>query len=108
MAEVKAVALQAVPLPDGRLLRPGRTATDVDVTHSEVRLHIDAGALLVLTDDNPDADATVDEVLEWVGDDPERATAALATERGRRTPRKTLVEPLEQLLADNTTQEDDQ
>jgi hypothetical protein len=46
--------------------------------------------------------ATVAEVLEWVGDDPERASAALAEERAKDDPRVSLVSRLESM-----TKEDD-
>lgn len=44
-------------------------------------------------------DGNVDEILAWVGNDAERARAALVVEPERHDPpRKTLVEPLEDLL----------
>lgn len=43
-------------------------------------------------------DATVDEVLGWVGDDAARAAAALAAEEGRPQPRKTLRARLQGLV----------
>lgn len=97
MADVKCAALHAVPLPDGRLLAPGRTATGVDVTDVEVRTYLDTGALVALTAFDLDS-ARVDEVLAWVADDPERAACALTAEKKRQTPRTTLVERLEPLL----------
>lgn len=50
----------------------------------------------ITTDGVPDG--TVDDVLEWVGDDRDRAQQALDNELTRPTPRTTLVEPLEELL----------
>lgn len=44
-------------------------------------------------------DVSVDEVLAGVGDDKEKAAAALQTEIARSRPRKTLVEKLEAVLA---------
>ena len=44
------------------------------------------------------ATATIDEVEEWVGDDPDRARQALAAEQARPEPRKTLVAKLERIL----------
>lgn len=44
---------------------------------------------------------TVAEIKEWVGDDPERAAQALATEQARPEPRSTLINHLTAL-----TQED--
>jgi hypothetical protein len=45
---------------------------------------------------DPDAvpDGTVDEVLAWVGDDPERVRQAMAVEVGRDKPRSTLIDAL--------------
>lgn len=42
-------------------------------------------------------DGTVDEVKEWVGDDPEKAQKALDAENESDTPRSTLVDHLEGL-----------
>jgi len=42
-------------------------------------------------------DGTAAEVLEWVGDDPDRAAAALKAEGERDKPRTTLVSALEKL-----------
>lgn len=42
---------------------------------------------------------SVGDVVEWVGDDPERARAALAAETGARRPRSTLVAHLEVVAA---------
>lgn len=47
---------------------------------------------------------TVKEILEAVGDDKEKAAAALEAEKAGKG-RKTLVEPLEALLADNGSDE---
>jgi hypothetical protein len=103
MAPVKCVALQAVPLPDGALLPPGRTA-DVDLGHPEIRLHLDTEALVVL--DPPEIPDTVREILEWVGEDDRRAELALIAERDRTRPRSTLVEQLKQLLATDPAEEE--
>lgn len=45
-------------------------------------------------------DGTVADVLEWVGQDRERAERALAVEEAQDSPRTTLTEPLERLLTD--------
>lgn len=49
---------------------------------------------------DPDAvpSGSVADVLEWVGDDLERAQQALDAEQERDTPRRTLVEPLTEML----------
>lgn len=44
-------------------------------------------------------EASIDKVLEWVGEDRERASAALAAEQAEEKPRATLVDRLEKLLA---------
>lgn len=43
-------------------------------------------------------DGTVDDVAEWVGDDPDRAQAALLVERAQPNQRKTLVARLEAVI----------
>ncbi len=48
--------------------------------------------------DYPD-EGTVEDVLAWVGTDPDRAEFALDVESDREHPRKTVLEPLEALLA---------
>ncbi|MFF4536547.1 hypothetical protein [Streptomyces aureus] len=44
-----------------------------------------------------DIEATAADVLDWVGDDPERASEALAAEQAKDKPRSTLVKQLEKL-----------
>jgi hypothetical protein len=46
-----------------------------------------------------DIDAKADDVLAWVGDNPERAAEALAAEQAKDKPRSTLVKQLEKLAA---------
>lgn len=46
---------------------------------------------------------TSKELLDWVGDDPDRARRVLDQENATDKPRKTLVEPLENLLDDSST-----
>lgn len=78
-------------------IREGRTAAGELVAEAVYAPEVEAAA--VNPEDVPDA--TVDEVLEWVGDDRARATAALMAEQRRDgDPRKTLVEPLQALLDD--------
>lgn len=43
-------------------------------------------------------DGTISEVLEWVGDDAEKAQAALDAENLKESPRKTLVDELETVI----------
>lgn len=45
-------------------------------------------------DDDLDIDASVADVLAWVGEDPERAVAALDLEEAKDSPRSTLVKQL--------------
>ena len=45
--------------------------------------------------DELDIDGTAQQVLAWVGDDPERAEEALAAEQAKDKPRSTLVKALE-------------
>lgn len=46
-----------------------------------------------------DIDAKADDVLAWVGDDPARASEALAAEQAKDKPRSTLVKQLEKIAA---------
>lgn len=52
--------------------------------------------------DNP-PDGTVDDVLDWVGDDVDRARLALAAEGERSHARSTLIAPLEALIEGRPT-----
>jgi hypothetical protein len=48
-------------------------------------------------DGEPPLDGTVDQLMQWVGEDTDRATRALAAEQARERPRSTLVKRLEAL-----------
>lgn len=47
--------------------------------------------------DEPPVDGTIDALMEWVGDDKERATRALEAEQGKDKPRSTVVKRLSSL-----------
>ncbi|MCX5601621.1 hypothetical protein OOK29_26065 [Streptomyces phaeochromogenes] len=47
-----------------------------------------------------DADATVADVLAWVGEDQDRAAEALAAEQAKEKPRSTLVKALSEITTD--------
>lgn len=51
-------------------------------------------------DDELSENATAAEVLDWVGDDRDRAAEALEAEQAKDKPRSTLVKQLEKLLAE--------
>lgn len=53
-------------------------------------------------------DGTVPEVLNWVGDDKERAQKALDKENENAKPRKGLVSSLEELLSDEEDEDSDE
>lgn len=99
MPSVKCVSLTGDSVA-GRRLRPGEIADDVDATDPEVRNLITDGRLVV-TDNFDVAAAKVDDVLTWVGDDPQRAAVALASESARpeREQRSTLIGKLDELVA---------
>jgi hypothetical protein len=99
VSQVKPRRARPVPLPSGRLLRPGQTA-DVDLADPEIAAAIRDGSLNVL-DDKPHA--TVDDTLDWVGTDAERAHSALTAELAREEgdQRKTLVTQLRRIAGDN-------
>lgn len=44
--------------------------------------------------DEPPVDGTIDDLMAWVNDDPERAAAALAAEQAKDKPRSTVVKRL--------------
>lgn len=74
---------------------PGHGA-DEPLGPTQIVTAADADAAAVNPEDVPDA--AVPAVLDWVGEDRARATAALVAEARRHDPpRKTLVEPLEAL-----------
>lgn len=60
--------------------------------------------LLAIPEEQPepeeDKTPTVDDILSQVGDDPDKATAALEAEQGRENPRSTLISALEKIAAD--------
>ncbi|MFH8752942.1 hypothetical protein ACH4GK_17895 [Streptomyces rimosus] len=45
----------------------------------------------------PEADGTADDILTWVGDDPDRADTAIAQETARDKPRSTLLKKLQKI-----------
>lgn len=100
MSEVRCTALGGTDLAEGRRLRNGQEA-DVDLTLPDNRAKVEAGLLLPLPSQEDTAQKTVDEVLEWVGDDPERAQEALSAEHASRRPRSTLIARLEELGSPN-------
>lgn len=110
MATVKCISLEGDSLPDGRRLPPGHSADNVDVTTPAVLAKLEAGRLVVTTEDFDVPGNKVDDVIKWVGDDPERAAIALAAERSRPTgdPRSTLTDKLTELVetTDDSPQED--
>jgi hypothetical protein len=88
----------------------GELAAYLVSTHSPVEpLDDEARALLEAPAQEPeqetpveppeelDIDAKADDVLAWVGEDPERASEALAAEQAKDKPRSTLVKQLEKL-----------
>ena len=106
MATVKNIARHAVDLPDGRLLPPGAVAQEVEAADPDLQAKVSTGLLLMI-DSFDAADRKVDDVLEWVGDDPERAGEALAAERARpeREQRSTLIDKLAELVEGDATDE---
>lgn len=103
MSTVRCAAVGGTDVAEGRRLRNGQEA-DVDLTLPDNRAKVEAGLLLPLTDTDT-AQKTVDEVLAWVGDDPDRAQEALSAEHASRRPRSTLIARLEELGSppDDTT-----
>lgn len=85
--------------PDGRERIALRGET-VDIDPDAYDLHAPLGAFV--EDEEPEAEAphpdTVEGVLAEVGDDKEKAQAALDAENAKEKPRSTLVGQLEQIL----------
>lgn len=84
-----------LPLPSGIADR---------VARGSLRLVNEDGSPIEATDPAPAASnelptGSVAVVLDWVGDDRDRAVEALAAERAQDKPRKSLVAALEALLA---------
>jgi hypothetical protein len=87
-------------LDDGRVLGIGEEAS-VDETNEHNARLIEEGRLTVL---GAKPTQTVEEVLADVGDDQDKAEAALVRERAASRPRSTLIERLEALAAGTTTE----
>ena len=100
MPNVRCTALQAVSLPSGALLPPGKDAT-VDLGDPEVAQLIADERLIALPNAISDVPAKAADVLTWVGDDLDRAGRALAVENSRPEAdrRSSVLERLDQLLA---------
>ena len=98
-----------VGIDTGQWLEPGDPVeVDEDVAgHAPEGDDLGAG-LLAQTANFIEADmtaATVAKVLDSVGDDPERAAAALAAEQLRDKPRKSLIDRLEAIIAEGEEDE---
>ena len=90
-------------LPDGSRVEPGETTSSVP-SH-DVAWLLAAGYIEPADGAKSDVpDGTKDEILDWVGDDPERAAAAYRAEESGKG-RKTVFEALSGLLADATDEE---
>lgn len=76
------------------------TRSPVEPLDSEARALFEGDAPAAdseLADGELNIEATAADVLDWVGDDPERAAEALAAEQAKDKPRSTLVKQLEKL-----------
>lgn len=65
----------------------GGKVVDYDPFSAEVKDTPPTSALKV-------PDGSISDILKWVGDDPDRASAALKAELSKETPRSTLVDKL--------------
>lgn len=81
----------------------GLERVEVDSTSSVVKQAIEAGRLLYVDDgsrgDDFDVSGSARAVLDRVGDDPEKAQAAIAAENGSENPRPTLLTQLGRIAA---------
>lgn len=80
-----------------------RSATPPFTVNGKQARHVPAGLRVQIADADPvDSgdvpDGTIQDVLDWVGDDVELATLALAVENAKETPRSTLVTALEAII----------
>ena len=99
---VKCIGLRPVPLPTGALLHPGHDA-EVNPDDPVILSQIEDGVLAFLPSSAPPEGSSKD-VLDWVGDDQDKAREALAVERASDSPRSTLISELEKLApADEET-----
>lgn len=95
-------------LADGRVIGHGETATKVDLDQPANRALLDEGRISVVAEPAPAAVLTIDETLEEVGNDREKAQAALDIEQAAAKPRSTLITRLEAIVsADTKTDEGD-
>jgi len=81
-------------------LRLANDAGDTDRAKQLVNALDELGASTEVADDAPVPLGPVAYVLDWVGDDPARARAALDAEERSESPRTTLVERLRQIVDD--------
>lgn len=99
MNTVLCVSTHPEDLADGRLVGPGQQIDNIDLDQPHnARLVVD-GRLVVLASNDGETPTTVEQILDQVGQDPEKAQAALLLEQASAKPRKTLVEPLEAIVA---------
>lgn len=98
MSTVKNIDSVPHTLADGRLLEPEQIRDDVEITELEQHLIVENKLLPIAPDFELDAigTRTIADVLDWVGDDPDRRAAALAAEEARTDgpPRSTLIRNL--------------
>lgn len=105
MATATCIVTFPVDLPSGRLVLPGKSASDVDPAHPEVQAKVAAGLLRL---DDIDVPSKVEDIVTWVGDDPGRATVALNAENARGSDaRRTLVDKLTQLVDNHDKPQED-
>lgn len=97
---------QTLDIPEGQEIK-GVTAAHLLATGSPVkRVDAEPEPQSDVTDDDQqtdgppaglDIDASADDVMAWVGEDPDRAEEALEAEQAKDKPRSTLVKKLEKL-----------
>jgi hypothetical protein len=91
-----AVMPHDLPLPSGIADRVARGQLRL-VNEDGSAIQGDASTVRAPAPDGPPA-GTAEQVLAWVGDDPQRAAAALDAEKASEKPRKGLVSALEPLV----------
>lgn len=86
--------------PEGPFIGPDGTAAGTRELAAQGSGAGDSSSTGNVSDEKPNG-GTIAEVKAWVGDDADRAAAALDAEKGEAQPRSTLVDALEAKLADS-------
>lgn len=104
---VRCVSTHHEDLADGRVVEPGGRAENVDLTLPHNQRLLDESRIIVETSE-PAPTGTVEDILAAVGDDSEKARAALEVEKAAAKPRSTLVDRLEAIVGEQPNATDEE